>query len=70
MAYSVGKCLLLDLLKQKKMTQKDLADRLGVTKQQIQKYTSNERKMSLAVAKNVSKVLDCYIEDLYEWVNE
>lgn len=41
--YEVGKCLLPDLLVQARITQQELADKLGVTKQQINTYTSNKR---------------------------
>lgn len=50
------------------MTQNELADRLNITVQQINKYVMNKQKMSLPVAKNVSVVLNCKIEDLYEWI--
>lgn len=49
------------------MTQSELADRLGITGQQINKYVNNRQKMSIEVAYNVSVILKCNIEDLYEW---
>lgn len=68
MAYKVGRCLLRDLLKQKDMTQLELAERMGVTVQQINKYYLNRQKMSLQVAKTIATILGCNIDDLYEWV--
>lgn len=65
--YDVGKCLLSDRLSQARMTQQELADKLGVTKQQIHHYTSNNRIMTLPIAKNIAVVLRCEIDDLYEW---
>lgn len=50
------------------MTQTELAGHLGVTQQQISKYVNDKQKMSLQVAKNISHILNCKIEDLYEWV--
>jgi DNA-binding XRE family transcriptional regulator len=64
----VGKCLLSDKLLQARMTQQELADRLGVTRQQINHYTSNNRIMTLPIAANIAVVLNCKIEDLYEWI--
>lgn len=52
------------------MTQQELAERLGITRQQINTYTRKENRkvMSLSIAKNISVVLRCEIEDLYEWI--
>lgn len=49
------------------MTQQQLSDRLGVTVQQVNKYVRDKQKMSLKVAKNIAAILNCNIEDLYEW---
>lgn len=68
--YNVGKCLLSDKLLHARMTQQELAERLGITRQQINTYTRKENRkvMSLSIAKNISVVLRCEIEDLYEWI--
>lgn len=68
LAYKVGRCLLRDLLKDVGMSQLELAIRLNVTVQQINKYVTNRQKMSLQVAKNVAAILQCEIDDLYEWI--
>lgn len=65
--YDVGKCLLSDRLSQARMTQQELADRLGVARQQIHHYTSNNRIMTLQIAKNIAYILSCEMDDLYEW---
>lgn len=49
------------------MTQRELAIILGITEQQINKYVNNRQLMSIQVAKNVSNILNCSIEELYEW---
>ncbi|MBT2599121.1 MULTISPECIES: helix-turn-helix transcriptional regulator [unclassified Oceanobacillus] len=70
MAYKkVGRCLLDRHLKENYMTQLELADKLGVSKQQINKYVLNKQKMSLEVAGNIAYILNCHVEDLYEWVS-
>lgn len=66
--YDVGKCLLSDRLSDSRMTQQELADIMGVTRQQIHNYTSDNRLMTLPIAKNVAAVLHCEIDDLYEWI--
>lgn len=63
----VGRCLLADILLQKKITQQELANRIGVTKQQIGHYANDRRVMSLPIAVNIAIVLGCDIKDLYEW---
>lgn len=63
----VGKCLLSDILLRKDMTQQELANRLGVTKQQVNNYVKNRKIMSLPIAVNVSHILKCNILELYEW---
>lgn len=49
------------------MTQSELAARLNVTEQQVNKYVNDRQKMSIEVAKNVSYICNCRIEDLYQW---
>ncbi|GAA0434682.1 hypothetical protein GCM10008934_25180 [Virgibacillus salarius] len=68
MAYKVGRCLLRDHLEKSKMTQQELANRLNVTFQQVNKYVLDRQKMSLQVAKNIASILNCHIDDLYEWI--
>lgn len=49
------------------MSQQELALRLGVTRQQINKYNKNRVVMSYQVAYNVSVILGCSMSELYEW---
>lgn len=67
MAYRVKRCLLQELLYKADITQRELADSLNVTVQQINKYVLDKQKMSIQVAKNIAYVLNCTIDDLYEW---
>jgi len=66
--YRVGKCLLLDLLKARGLSQTDLAVKLGVSKQRINALAHNRRTMSLETAVNVAEVLKCDVKDLYELI--
>lgn len=68
MAYKVGRCLLQEILDKGGMGQAELARKLHVTRPQINKYVKNAQGMSLQVAYNISRILNCQIEDLYEWI--
>lgn len=70
MAYSVERCLLKELLRKRGMTQAKLAELMEISPQQIQHYVQTNRVMSLVVAKNISAILGCSIDDLYEWNNK
>lgn len=50
------------------MEQTDLARKLNVTPPQINKYVNNKQGMSLQVAKNIAAILNCHIDDLYQWI--
>lgn len=67
LAYRVKRCLLRELLRKADITQRELADLLNVTVQQINKYALDKQKMSIQVAKNISYILNCTVDDLYEW---
>lgn len=69
MAYQIGKCLLSEHLRQVGMTQTELAVRLNVTRQQVNKWATNRQRMSLETAKNTATILELErIDELYEWV--
>ena len=67
LAYTVKRCLLRNLLHAADMEQSELADLLGVRVQQVNKYVLDKQKMSIQVAKNIAAILNCEIDDLYEW---
>ena len=62
-----GKCLLLELLHERDMTQTELAELTGITESQISLYISGKRKMSLLSAVKIAFALKCYVEELYIW---
>lgn len=68
LAHKVGRCLLKDLLKNRKMTQQELANQLGITVQQVNKYVLNKQKMSYETAFKIAEVLNCKMEELYEQI--
>lgn len=63
----VGKCLLSQILYEKRMTQTDLADITNIDRTLISKYVTRTRVMSIGTAYMIAKALKCQIEDLYEW---
>lgn len=67
LAYKVKRCLLRYLLHDADMEQRELADLLGVKVQQVNKYVLDKQKMSIQVAKNIATILNCELDDLYEW---
>lgn len=65
--FIVGKCNLADRLKKAGLTQTQLAIKTGVPKSSITDYIKETHTMSLLSAKKIAHVLNCNIEDLYEW---
>ncbi|CCW04840.1 MULTISPECIES: helix-turn-helix domain-containing protein [Bacillus] len=66
--YVVGKCRLNEILKEKRLTQVDLALKLGMAKQQIHSYANNDRVMSYQTAKNIASQLNVSMEELYDLI--
>jgi plasmid maintenance system antidote protein VapI len=67
--YEAGKCLLLPLLKELGITQKQCADKANMKATQINDYIHNRRKMSIDNAKTISEAIGCNMSDLYEWIH-
>lgn len=63
----IGKCLLHDLLKSRHMTPTELAEKTGISINQLSRYLNNKSKMSLQTAMLISWVLKCHIDELYEY---
>lgn len=56
------------IMEEDKITQKELADDIGVSQQVISKYIRGESIPSLTIAINIADVLFCSIEDLIKEV--
>ncbi|MDK8182145.1 helix-turn-helix transcriptional regulator [Paenibacillus sp. UMB4589-SE434] len=67
MAFTQGRCLLKQRLKEAKMKQVVLAQKTGYSAQTISNYANNRSKMSAEVMKTIAVAIDCSMEDLYEW---
>jgi DNA-binding XRE family transcriptional regulator len=50
------------------MSQQELAESVGKTKQTISRYVKDQSVMSYETALNIAAALDCEMEDLYEIV--
>ncbi len=68
MAVKVGRCLLKERLKIANMTQAQLAKKIGKTQQRISDYANDQRQMSVPTLREVAQVLNCHMDDLYEWI--
>ena len=66
----VERCLLKDLLKERNLTQAEFARRMGVPRQTITKWLKLEDIMRADTAYRASLILNCSMEDLYEWLSE
>lgn len=68
MAYKAGRCLLKKLLRARGISQRDLADRAGMSESQVSQYATNKQVMNLDTAKTIAAAIGCHIDDLYEWI--
>lgn len=69
MAYRIGKCLLTDRLRQIGMSQLQLAEKMGVSKQQVNRWCNGRQGMTMETAKNIASIVGLYCSDeLYEWI--
>jgi transcriptional regulator with XRE-family HTH domain len=66
MALRIGRSRLPELLGD--MTQAELARRMGVSRSYISQIISGNQTFSLVKAKEAADILNCYVEDLYEWI--
>lgn len=63
-----GKCRIPELLSARSWSQANLADKTGISEQRISDYiTGNRKSMALKTAFLIAHVLDCRIEELYEY---
>lgn len=68
MSFKVGRCLLARRLREAKMTQQELCEKLNMPPSQVSDWANDVKKMSLANAKTVAHALQIPIDDLYEWI--
>jgi plasmid maintenance system antidote protein VapI len=63
---NVGRCLLGERLRERGMTQVDLALKLNMSESRISDYIHNRKRMSLTTAINIAYAIGCSPFDLYE----
>lgn len=66
--FRTGKCRLRQILKEKKITQRELADRINMPVNQISDYVNDRRKPTYETAFNLAKGLKVPMEELFSWV--
>ncbi|MFD1885561.1 helix-turn-helix domain-containing protein [Paenibacillus wenxiniae] len=64
---SLGRCLLRDHLRSRKMSQAEFARRLDINKRMVSHYCNNEREMPLDVLYGASIILDIPMDQFYEF---
>ena len=64
-----SRCRLRSILRQKKMTQTELAFQTSLTPQKISDYVNNRQYMSMINAAKIAKALAVSIDDLYVWID-
>lgn len=67
MALLMGRSLLKSRIKQAGLSQKEFANRLGVTESFVSMVITGERIFSFERAVNAAEILDCDVKDLHEW---
>ena len=68
MRYSLGRCLLRDILRKRKLPQRQLADMVDRPETQISDYINDRTKMGYTTAVSIALALKIHAEDLYEWI--
>lgn len=61
------KSLIGDLRSKKDLTQRQLAEKVGIHYQALQRYENNSVLPSIAVAVKIARALEVEVEALYEW---
>lgn len=67
MALRPVKCLLPYLLKERRMSARQLAEITGINETSISDYIHNRKVMMLSTAKTIAEELQVPIDDLYTW---
>ena len=71
MGYVPVRCLLRQLLQERRKSQRSLSERTGISEQKISDYVNNRAIMKMGPAKTIATDLGIDIDDLYEfkWVD-
>jgi DNA-binding XRE family transcriptional regulator len=52
------------------MKQQDLSEKLGVTKQTMSSWVNGKSSPTLETAFKIAKLLDCKVDDLFNYIDE
>ena len=64
---NVGRCLLGQILRNKKMSASELALKLNMSQSQISDYVRNRKSMSVKTTRRIAQALSVKMDDLYDW---
>lgn len=66
----IGRCMINPLLEKRGLDLVYLANRTGISKQSLSNYATGQRpSMNIKTARKIAVALNCYIDELYEWVD-
>ena len=62
----VMRLLIREKIKEKGMTNKEVAEILGIDQNTVSRYTTGRIKLSLEMAAKIAEILECKVDDLYD----
>lgn len=65
--YAAGRCLLKSLRSAKGLSQRDLAALVDIPQSTVSNHERRNYLMTVEDARSYCRVLDCSLDDLYEW---
>lgn len=68
MRYEPGRCLLRRILRDHKLSQRELAVLVDMPETQISDYINGRTTMGYATAVTIAKILEIHAEELYDWI--
>ena len=63
----VGKCLLVHILRAKRISASELAIKLNMSQSQISDYVCNRKSMSVKTIRRIAHALNVKMDDMYDW---
>ena len=62
----VMRLLIREKIKEKGMTNKEVAEILGIDQNTVSRYATGRIKLSLEMAAKIAEILECKVDDLYD----
>ena len=64
---NVGKCLLDQILRAKRISASELAIKLNMSQSQISDYACNRKSMPVKTIRRIAHALNVKMDDMYDW---